>query len=658
MKIALRNKKDSSPGLDRITYSMLQNLPEPAGSSLLDTYNAILKNEIPVPDIWKAQLVTPIPKAQKNQNTVSGWRPITLSCCPGKILETMVKNRLEWELENKGLLNPYQTGFRRGKGTYDHLINIYTTIQSKICASQKVIVVLLDITSAYDNVRIPKLISKVISHGAPNDLVHLIRQFLTNRKIYVKDPNSAESIGPRYTNQGVPQGSPLSPLLYNIYTNSLQDCCEENVKILQYADDIAIITAASDLQQSLNKTNMVLDNVAQFLFEHGLPLASHKSQAILFQRGGNPNPPGNLQINNETIPWQTEIKYLGVKFDCKLSWKPHIEMHLPCYEIPYEVQVDEINYKDLGLSKENNNKEEFLRVANREWSDWTWIFTDASKDTENNTGIGVFAADTINFAARIPPFHDICSAETIALNYAMEKVIDKRIRRAIIFSDSKSALQKITSSGIQSKNDYRQLVTKQIITEARLNSTEIELAWIPSHSHISGNERADFLANLGTTLQPTNAPLADHKEFFPIYKENLRNSWVSRFTTISKIKGKNYAASVKTPYTTPWFKTMKATRKEITTLVRIRSNHCSVPAHLNRIGVKDTPNCRCGETGDIAHVFLRCPQNQHNINTLYSKIAQQNTQYPLSLHDFFFNNLSLARIKSITEFIQASGLCI
>lgn len=79
LKYALSLKKDSSPGEDGIKYSMLRMIPEERPEDLLNLFTKILGEESTIPDDWKTQIIWPMPKAGKNPNIMSVWRPIILS---------------------------------------------------------------------------------------------------------------------------------------------------------------------------------------------------------------------------------------------------------------------------------------------------------------------------------------------------------------------------------------------------------------------------------------------------------------------------------------------------------------------------------------------------------------------------------------------------
>lgn len=125
-------------------------------TALKVSYNNILTGNF-VPLEWKMQTIFPIPKSGKGLDSLTGWCTTTLSSCVGKVLECMIKNRLDWVRENKGLLYSYQSGFRRGRCATDNHAVLYWIVSTSLASEKTVVVILLDIKSAYDNVLIPKL---------------------------------------------------------------------------------------------------------------------------------------------------------------------------------------------------------------------------------------------------------------------------------------------------------------------------------------------------------------------------------------------------------------------------------------------------------------------------------------------------------------------
>ncbi|XP_060527677.1 probable RNA-directed DNA polymerase from transposon BS isoform X2 [Cylas formicarius] len=320
-----KGRKSKSPGVDKVPFSVLSHLPVEGAVFLIKFFNKILRRETTIPGTWKTQMVIAIPKPGRDPSALSSYRPINLASCISKTFEIMIKNRLEWFVENQGLIDVRQTGFRKGKGTFDNLAVISSEVLCRLALNQIAAMVTLDISNAYDNINVDLLTSVLAKIGIARDLTLLIKDFLTNRKIQVKDPSTNTFVSGRTTSKGVPQGSPLSPLLFNIYINSIKETIPENIRLLQFADDTALLSTGTDAQTIVNNLNRTLQNIHIWSLNVGLEINPNKSAAIFFSRKNfKVNYLPRLHLNTRTIAWTNSITYLGVIFDPKLSWESQI----------------------------------------------------------------------------------------------------------------------------------------------------------------------------------------------------------------------------------------------------------------------------------------------------------------------------------------------
>ena len=318
---ALDHLRDSSPGIDGIPYSFICKSSRPAKLVFLGIINAIFSFGN-VPESWKTQIIIPILKPGKNPTDPSSYRPIALSSVLAKILEHLVKNRLEWILENRGLLSKTQFGFRRGMGTMDSLSIFTSEIRLAFSNNKHIIGVFLDISSAYDNVQLPILRQKMQNLSIPVRLINIICNLFMCRSIRVRSEGNL--LPPRLVWKGLPQGSVLSPLLYSLYTADLELSVNCFCKILQYADDIALYTSCSSLVDGSLSLNSALHYLNLWLLDHGLSLSIPKCQAVVFTRKRN-IPPIYLSIGDEPILTQDRVKFLGVILDSKMSGIHHLQ---------------------------------------------------------------------------------------------------------------------------------------------------------------------------------------------------------------------------------------------------------------------------------------------------------------------------------------------
>lgn len=316
LKGVLSSVRDSAPGEDGIPYSFFSNL----GDNTLDYYlqlinSIIMTSDTDIPLTWKSQIVLPILKPNKNPSEPSSYRPIALSPVITKLAEHLVKNRLEWFIENKNLLSKSQFGFRKGKSTYDNIGILMSDIRLAFSKNESVVAVFLDIKSAYDNVSIKLLKRKLEVLSFPIHLTNFIIKLLSGRIIKIESHS-------RIIWKGLPQGSVLSPILYNIYSHDLEGSLNGSCNILQYADDVVLYCSSKYVNAASSHLSNSLTLLKIWLDQNDLELSVSKSCALLFTRNRMP-PPITLYYNRELIPTKTETKFLGVILDAKLSGLSH-----------------------------------------------------------------------------------------------------------------------------------------------------------------------------------------------------------------------------------------------------------------------------------------------------------------------------------------------
>lgn len=99
---------------------------------------------------WKESLIVPIREPGKDLHNPSSYRPIALTSRVGKTMERMVNDRLNYWVETEGLLQSYQSGFRRGRGTMDPVVCLEDVIRRAQVNIESVVAVFFDIEKAYD----------------------------------------------------------------------------------------------------------------------------------------------------------------------------------------------------------------------------------------------------------------------------------------------------------------------------------------------------------------------------------------------------------------------------------------------------------------------------------------------------------------------------
>lgn len=322
-KIALKSRKDTTPGLDDITYKLICNLHSKAQSILLKIFNLLWLSEI-IPESWKTQCVIPILKPDKSENNSDSYRPISLSSCVGKLFECMLKFRLEYYSEKNNILPKQQFGFRRGRSATESFISLISDIKKSFHNFSYTTCAFLDVRGAFDNVNPSVLIEILSDVGVPGRVCKWIFSFLYERTMYVKFNNILH--GPRLVYKGTMQGSTISPLLFNLYTSQINKyLTNTSVKCLLFADDIVVYTINRNINMAIQSLNNGLNQIHRFYNYLKLDINVSKSGAMIFSKKTiNSEETTPILYNNNPLVWLSVKKFLGICLDTQLKFETHI----------------------------------------------------------------------------------------------------------------------------------------------------------------------------------------------------------------------------------------------------------------------------------------------------------------------------------------------
>ncbi|XP_072377888.1 uncharacterized protein [Diabrotica undecimpunctata] len=151
----------------------------------------------------------------------------------------------------------------------------------------------------------------------------------------------------------------------------------------------------------------------------------------------------------------------------------------PCHNFELEYQLTSIPIRNVQSNKGDEHAIiQFQRIS-LDNPLHTIIFTDGSVDSRGSAGFGVFCPDfEYSYSSKLPTQTQVCTAEIIAINHAIQFVLKKDIKRALILSDSKSAIQKIGKTSYSMETKHTSIMTKRGIIEANQQNISIILAWI------------------------------------------------------------------------------------------------------------------------------------------------------------------------------------
>lgn len=322
IQAAMKTNTCSSPGYDKLTYSVLSKMPAQAIGVLLKVFNNWWCKGIHNEEMKKI-VVCLIYKFNCDPNIVTSYRPISLMPCTTKTFERMIKLKLDWYLEYHDILPRQQYGFRRGYGTTDAICTLVGDAQRALTENQYMCCLFVDIKGAYDSVNLNLLLRDLTDIGMPLSSANGIVELYRGRQIYIRDKYN-HLIGPRTVHNGIPQGSILSPILFNIYTRSLHEMWEDSVKVIQYADDICIYTTQKTYQNCISCLRRILYVLKMWVDERGFLLSFDKTAAMIITRH-RLQCPEHIITGTYKIQIVDQYKYLGMVIDRKLLWTKHVQ---------------------------------------------------------------------------------------------------------------------------------------------------------------------------------------------------------------------------------------------------------------------------------------------------------------------------------------------
>jgi ribonuclease HI len=322
LKTALLKSNNSAPGPDSIHYQLLTHLSDKSLTLLLDIFNSIWTGGS-FPPSWREATVIPIPKPGKDHSDPGNYRPIALTSCLCKTMERMVYDRLYWQLEAVGGLAATQCGFRKQRSTVDHLVRLESYIRNAFINKEHVVAVLFDLEKAYDTTWKHGILQDLEGLGFRGHLPVFIFNFLTDRVFRIR---VGSTLSDSYDQEmGVPQGSILSPLLFNLKINNIVKEVHKGIEDALFVDDFTICTKGKTLAGVERRLQLCINNIQKWVSENGFKFSIAKTESIHFHNQRGLFPPPSLFLNNNPIKSSTQVKFLGIIFDQKLSFLPHIK---------------------------------------------------------------------------------------------------------------------------------------------------------------------------------------------------------------------------------------------------------------------------------------------------------------------------------------------
>lgn len=241
-----------------------------AGNSII-TFLVVLFNHCLnlgyFPKLWREAMMIHILKPGSDPSLCASYRPISLLSPFGKLFEFIILKRIRKHIRLKGVLKDSQFGFKPQHST-SHALSVFADyVCDGLNRKRGTLTVALDFSKAFDTVWHVGILHKMQQHEFSRQTCRLVGSFLQNRTFRVKVGEQVSNI--RTVRAGVPQGSILGPILFNIYVSDIPSPPQDGI-LLTYADDVLVAIRGPRASILNNRMNAYMEELFQYYKKWGL----------------------------------------------------------------------------------------------------------------------------------------------------------------------------------------------------------------------------------------------------------------------------------------------------------------------------------------------------------------------------------------------------
>ena len=587
VKVAIQKSGNSTaPSPDGLTVLHLKHLG-PLGLRYLCRVFNISYAHARIPDIWKHAIITPLLKPGKPKGQGSSHRPISLLCPASKVLERLMLPLIEPYIH----LDDSQHGFRKGRSTTTALLPLTHQIVrgfNQHLPPWRTVAMAVDFSKAFDTVDHNALLRCLLHCGMEANTMRWICAYLRGRTASCRYNGTDSS--KILIRQGVPQGSVLSPMLFNAYVASYPhtaDLCTS------YADDFTASASHPDVEQATATMASHAQDVASWAAERELQISTQKSTVTLFtsqrqQYRFHPVVP----LNDTPLPLDQSPKILGVTFDPLLFFHKHAEDLVEGAKRKFPI-LKALTGTDWGQHKET------LIATYKAIIDSTFSYA-APIWVPNASPSSVASLQTIQN-----------SALRLATGCHLSSAVDHLHAEAMVLKVQEHLDMLCTQFLATSlQREHPSFATVTASSGPRRMKHTLQSRYLPKLEELTGEAG---LAGDGTITDPIAARKQIHTR-----------------AVESSISARQANRVLDAPAPDVSYREEELPRKTRRTLAQLRSGESiSLNSYKHKIGLADSPLCPCcrSEEHTTEHIF-RCPSHA----TSYSPIDLW--RHPVEVADY------------------------
>jgi ribonuclease HI len=318
--------KSKSPGPDSITQDIIIYAFKAAPEWFFRIFSSLIDIGYH-PICWKQATGAILRKQGKRDDSIpKAYRVIALLNCLGKVSERILAKRLGYLAETTPLLHPTQIGGRQKKSAIDAALILLNEVETNKRIKRKTTTLFLDVKGAFDHVARNQLLKIFQKLRLPTPLITWVSSFLEKRLLRLSFDNQIEEFSS--IEAGIPQGSPISPILFLIYIRDLFPTLSSSVKDLSYIDDISLSTSSTSLKRNVRILEREVKKLYKLAEDSAISFDLSKTELIHFTSGKEAKRTTLTLPNQEVVEPKEVVRWLGIWFDSKLSFKEHIAMRV------------------------------------------------------------------------------------------------------------------------------------------------------------------------------------------------------------------------------------------------------------------------------------------------------------------------------------------
>ena len=323
--------------MSKANNTYCENDPFPIGDILNATnresvYNIYLEiinlsiSQSEFPSSEKVAFIKPTYKGKGDISDLNSYRPISNLSYLSKLIETIICEQLWSHIREINVIPENQSAYRANHSTETTLCSIMSDMVNMMDERKCGVLIMLDLSAAFDTVVHEYLLEDLKSIGVEDEALVFLQSYLSNRKTIVEVSGDKSSEWP--LTKGVPQGSVLGPMLFNIYTIELSNILKKhNVYFKLYADDTQFYFTLTTPHDTIDKISKIMFEVKNWMQKKKLKLNDNKTECMLF--GGktyltNYQQLRTVRIGEADIEIVSMVRNLGVIIDCNLTMKNQI----------------------------------------------------------------------------------------------------------------------------------------------------------------------------------------------------------------------------------------------------------------------------------------------------------------------------------------------